>query len=187
VGNFLGMLRTSKMLAHALPDVRRLALMMTLAKADSSEDARHVLLENLCSSPYIPEASKNDLAELVYTEQWDTLRAALQCEEAAPGGANEARPPFSAFRAMVVSVFSRSRKMATVSAERRRQLGLAIYGTQSVDELKTLALMALQTSEVALSAEPPGALSELPVRGVTAMGLSLTLILTLTQTLIAGI
>merc|ERR1719399_1532734 len=47
---------------------------------------------------------------------------------------------------MVVEVFSRSRKMATLPAARRRELGAAIHRLGSREELVELALRALGTS-----------------------------------------
>jgi hypothetical protein len=54
---------------------------------------------------------------------------------------------------MVVAVFSRSRKVAQLPAERRRALGAAIHATSSKVELKMLSLHSLETSQAFQGAE----------------------------------
>ena len=140
----LNVLASSALLQSQLPEVRRLALAETV-RASTDEVALQVLLENLSTSPFIAEQQRNLLAELVISERWDDLRNALQCSgESCDDQAW--RGDFASFRAMVISVFSRSRKVATVDPARRRRLGAAIHATLSIDELKALTFQSLETT-----------------------------------------
>merc|ERR1719440_1626287 len=84
------------------------------------------------------------------------MRQALQCRSttaaAAPSSAGR-DCAFENYREMVVAVFSRSRKVALLPAERRRALGAAIHATSSKVELKALALHSLETSQAFTAAE----------------------------------
>lgn len=142
------LLRTSALLQRVLPDLRRSALYETLRRCESYEAAKQIALENMAGSPYVPDDQKNILGELVLLEQWDTLRKTLQ-SDADPHV--DARSEFQMFLRMVVQTFSRSRKIRALPEARRHQLGLAIHGTSTVEELKELAMHSLETS-VTLSA-----------------------------------
>jgi len=142
----LNILLTSRVLQAALPDVRRRALAESVREATTVEAATDILLENVASSPFLPQERKDPLAELAMTHQFDALAAALQCDETLSPGASPEHE-FAALRQMVVAVFTRSRKMQGLPAAKRRQLGAAIHAQTTADEIKMLALSALQTSE----------------------------------------
>ena len=140
----------SARMLQALPDVRRRALIESVRRTETAEGAIDVLLENLSSSPYIPQERKDQLAELAMTQQFAALRTALMCDPpslSSGAAAISEEEEFRAFRQMVVAVFTRSRKMAALSAERRWQLGSAIHSQRSADDIKMLALSALETSQ----------------------------------------
>ena len=148
----IGLLRASRTLTAALPEVRMRALVETLRAVQTEEQAIECLLENLGTSPFIPQSQKDILAEMVLMREWDRLRAALQCDAgagadaSAGAGAETAAALFGDFRDMVVAVFTKSRKMRLLDTARRRALGAAIHSQVSVDGLKQLALSALETS-----------------------------------------
>jgi len=148
VSRLLNILITSRLLRGALPDVRRRVLAETVRAAATVEAAFDILLENVASSPYLPQESKDPLAELAMTHQFNALAAALQCDERlaclAPTTQEE---EFRALRQMVVAVFTRSRKMQALPAVKRRQLGAAIHAQQTADGIKMLALSSLETSQ----------------------------------------
>jgi hypothetical protein len=142
----LNILLTSRVLRAALPDVRRRVLAESVRGATTVEVAMDILLENVASSPYLPQERKDPLAELAMTHQFDALAAVLQCDETlAPVASPEEE--FRALRQMVVAVFTRSRKMQGLPAAKRHQLGAAICTQQTADDIKMLALSALQTSQ----------------------------------------
>ena len=140
----------SQLLHNLVPDVRVRALTQSLAHCESYENAVSLLLENLSESPYIPIEKRNPLAELTMTRNFEALRQAVHCDPILP------RPPdnhsarqesFHAFREMVVAIFSRSRKMAALPAVRRRHIGAAIHAQRTIEDIKMLALSALETSQ----------------------------------------
>jgi hypothetical protein len=144
----LHILTTSRVLRGALPDVRRRVLAETIRGAVTVEAATDILLENVASSPYLPQERKDPLAELTMLQQFDALAVALKCDERlaclAPTTPEE---EFRALRQMVVAIFTRSRKMQALPAAKRRQLGAAIHTQQTADDIKMLALSALETSQ----------------------------------------
>jgi len=144
----LRILITSRVLRARLPDVRRRALAETVRAAATAEAATDILLENVASSPYLPQARKDPLAELAMTQQFEALATELQCDERlaclAPTTPEE---DFRALRQMVVAVFTRSRRMQRLPAAKRRHLGAAIHAQQTADDIKMLALSALETSQ----------------------------------------
>lgn len=145
---FLEIIETSSVLQSALPEVRMLALCETVRYAQSEEMAKEIILENLATSPYIPNERKDPIAELIFTDQWDSIRTTLQCNRPSSTSSPETTlTPFLNYRAMVVSIFSRSRKIAAIDEDRRRQLGGAIHVISSVDGLKSLAMGSLETSQ----------------------------------------
>ena len=165
----LRILRTSALLQGALPEVRILALREAVRRSADDGGATQIMLENLTGSPFIPQERKDALAEMVLLEQWEQLAVALGCvpeeggargegegegegegggaADGSGGGFADQGSAFAEFRAMVVAVFSRSRKVSATSAARRRRIGGAIHGASSVDELKALTFAALETSE----------------------------------------
>ena len=80
INNVIKILVTSKTLKDAIPYVRRLALLETILQTNNIEFANNVFLENLLSSPYIPDEHKNNLAELVFSSQWTLLFHMLKCD-----------------------------------------------------------------------------------------------------------
>jgi hypothetical protein len=148
VATLLGLMGSSRLL-NALPEVRKRALMETLRAAQTEENVVQILLDNVSTSPFIPQEQKDTLAEMVLMQQWDQLGAALQCE-APLVGPPQSEPPvwnaFVAYRDMVVSVFSTSRKMQLLDEALRRNLGAEIHSQMSVDALRQLAVTALSMS-----------------------------------------
>lgn len=51
------------------------------------------------------------------------------------------------FRRMLVAIFSRSRKIARISEERRRHIGAAIHSCATKEELVSLSISSLASSE----------------------------------------
>jgi len=151
----MGILSTSAALSE-MPSVRKLALRESLRSATTSEAVVAIALENVSDSPFVPSHARNQLAELLFAGNFDAMRQALQCRSttaaAAPSSAGRDYG-FENFREMVVAIFSRSRKVALLPAERRRALGAAIHATSSKDELKALALHSLETSQAFQGAE----------------------------------
>ena len=145
----LDVLDSSAVLQSVLPKVRRLAITETIHLA-TDQVAVQVLLENLFTSPFIPEGQKDVLAELVLSEQWGELLRVLQCNERRGRnyGVNRFTDDFNTFRSMVVAIYSRSRKVSMVDPVRRRHIGAAIYTASSIDELKALTIQSLETSDV---------------------------------------
>jgi hypothetical protein len=139
----IDVLTTSSVLAVALPAVRKQALRETLRASSSNERALEILLHNLRSSPFIPKNKKEVLALWVLDQQWAKLRQELQCN--LPKCKNSSL--FLDFREMVTSIFTRSKKMRSLSNERRHYLGAAIHSQTSIDGLKALALKALESAE----------------------------------------
>jgi hypothetical protein len=136
------LLKRSSMLRRSLPEVRILCLLNTLQRLDP-DAAVTAFLENMASSPYIPPESKDALAMLVLTHEWEALEQAIGCE----ADEGETESEFVLFRKMVIAVFSRSKVVARTTEERRRTLGAAIHSQQSIEELKELAIQALTTSK----------------------------------------
>ena len=139
------MLAESAVLQGALPRVRALALAETIRAAGSAEEARGFLLDNLAESPYLPDEMKDPLANLVFQQRWDDLRRQLRCHSPADGD-SPSQNNFALYRDMVISIFSRSKKMAGLPSERRLQLGVAIHACRSKQELQNLAMASLGDS-----------------------------------------
>ena len=139
----LSMVRSSPLL-RAIPDVRKHALRETLRLATSEEDVTEILLANLTGSPYIPDDLKTNLATLILEKQWAELGSALRCE---PGSVVEDGSEFDEFRAMVISIFSRSRRLEALDYTRRHRLGSAMHQARSRDELIAIAMGALENAQ----------------------------------------
>jgi len=147
VAMFLGLLQSSALLQQALPKVRSQALMHALSATSTVEQAQHILLENLVGSPYIPDETKNGLAEMALSGKMAELRAALQCQRQGAEEIVAVSPTTTSFRDMVVAIFSHSRKMAQLEPTRRQALGAAIHTQRSIVDLKMFAMTALETSQ----------------------------------------
>jgi len=145
INDLIYIMSTSVVLYNLLPYVRRIALIETLRATTNTDQANHIFLENLSTSPYVPEEQRNELAELVYTHDLYSLYSRLECDENATLN-NDDR--VRSFREMVVTIFTKSKKIQYISDERRQQLGRAILSQTSIEGLKELALNALETSEV---------------------------------------
>ena len=115
-----------------MPSVRKLALREALRGATTSEAVFAIAVDNVSDSPYVPSHVRDRLAELLLAGNFDALRQALQCNRSTPSAAaRRSAGSFENYREMVVAVFSRSRKVALLPAERRRALGAAIHATSS--------------------------------------------------------
>ena len=135
---------------QALPDVRR-ALLIESVQRTREQRKGHRRITQGAELSYIPQERKDQLAELAMTQQFAALRTALMCDPpslSSGAAAISEEEEFKAFRQMVVAVFTRSRKMAALSAERRRQLGSAIHSpAEERRRHHRLALSALETSQ----------------------------------------
>jgi hypothetical protein len=107
--------------------------------------AKQMVIENMAGSPYIADEVKNKLVDLVLLERWAELRRLLRCD--APPHMN-VPTDFQMFRAMVVQMFTRSRKIQALPAARRYQLGSAIHSLTTIEELKEFAIHSLEQSQV---------------------------------------
>ncbi len=142
----LRLLNTSAMLQQAIPKVRCLALSETIRHAPTEEDALGFLLTALSDSPYIPDERKDPLANLVYEDDWTELFSTLGCSEAGSGYARGLGTEFQQYREMVVSIFSRSRKINQLPDSRKIALGAAIHLCSTKESLKHLAIRSLETT-----------------------------------------
>lgn len=143
IASLIELLSTSSLLRSAIPYVRQLALVETLRRCETWEVAKQICIENMAGSPYVPDEQKNRLVELVLLEQWDMVRQALQCRST-PGVVMP--PKWRMYQSMVVELFTRSRKIRALPDARRCQLGQAIHSTMSIEGLKELAMVSLETS-----------------------------------------
>jgi len=141
---FMDLLRTSSLLQDAMPYVRQVSLLETLKRCKEYKDAKHTCMDNIAGSPYVPDEIKNVIVELMLDGQWDELRNRLQCRSTS----NEEEVPseFSMFRCMVVHMFTCSRKIRAFPEAHRCQLGSDIHSAISIEELKELAMNALENS-----------------------------------------
>lgn len=142
------LLQTSSLLRRVIPSVRQLALLETIRKCCTFEAAKQMVLENMAGSPYIPDERKNELVESVLLEHWDNLRQMLQCPCTNSTPHMNLSADFQMFRAMVVAMFSRSRKIRALPEARRFQLGAAIHNMTTVEDLKEFAMHSLEQSTV---------------------------------------
>ena len=143
VKQLINILYTSNVLHNLLPYVRKITLIETLYAISSIEQVNNIFLENLSTSRYIPQDHKDTLAELVFTKQWSSLRTLLKCSNNFEININR----FRSFQDMVITIFSKSRKVSQIDDNRRIQLGRAILEQTTIDGLKQLAFNALETSE----------------------------------------
>jgi hypothetical protein len=142
-------LLTSTALHHVLPEVRLRALIETASAQDTDDAVRELVMDTLCGSPYLPEDKKTIVIEYCLNEDWDALASALQCQEHLVASYIHIREAsYARFRAMVISIFLRSKKIQSLSADRRRQLGAIVYSATSAEQLMEITLAALQQSVV---------------------------------------
>eukprot|EP00746_Dinoflagellata_sp_MGD_P000166 gnl/MRDRNA2_/MRDRNA2_100293_c0_seq1.p1 gnl/MRDRNA2_/MRDRNA2_100293_c0~~gnl/MRDRNA2_/MRDRNA2_100293_c0_seq1.p1 ORF type:complete len:305 (+),score=38.08 gnl/MRDRNA2_/MRDRNA2_100293_c0_seq1:87-1001(+) len=144
------MLQTSSILRSVIPSVRQMALFESLRMCSTFEAAKQLVIENMAGSPYIPDELKNKLVDLVLLEQWEELQEILQCQRAAHMSTptdfqRHALPTnFQMFRAMVVQMFSRSRKIKALPEARRFQLGSTMHSITTIEGLKEFAFHSLE-------------------------------------------
>lgn len=136
-----------------IPDVRRWALRESIRVARDEESIKSILIDALCGSPYIPEAHKAALGEILVFGMWDQVPKALACPPILPTDPPMDIPQNATaatakslleFRQMALAIFTKSRKIARLPAARRIQLGQAICRTRSKEELITLMLTTLE-------------------------------------------
>ena len=135
------LLKTSTYLLTVIPFVRRVALEETLRNRNY-DNGIQIFLENISDSPYIPNSQKQQFANLVFEQKWVELKQILQCVSHPDILANR-----NSFQRMVLSIFSKSKKIAELNIERRTQIGQAILQTDSEEQLKELAITSLESSE----------------------------------------
>ena len=141
---FLYAIEHSVTLQATLPGVRKRTLIETISAAADGNTALQLLIETLSGSPYIPDESKAQLAEMAMLGEWDALSKALKCDVAnvANGGgaiALDEEALFRRFRQMVVVIFSRSKKVQDgLPDARKRALGNAIFNCVSIEQFTYL-------------------------------------------------
>ena len=134
---------SSVVLYRLIPYVRRITLMETLRATQNIEQAYNILLENLSTSPYIPENQKNELAEMVFRQDLNSLCTLLRCNQSV-----NTVDKLTSFREMVLAIFTKSKKIQLISNQKKQFLGTSIIHSLSIEGLKQLALTSLQTSEI---------------------------------------
>ena len=145
---FLNALRTSELLRKVHPGLRIDAIFETLWYCRDDTSVIQIMLDCITDSPYIPDDKKCFFAELTLTSQFAELSRALKCEELVeqarnPSGLDDS---FLRFRAMVVLLFTRSRKIQLLPEARKTALGLAFHMATSKEQIHDIALHALTTS-----------------------------------------
>lgn len=143
IQQLINIMSTSVVLYRLIPYVRRITLIETLRTTENIEQAYNIFLENLSTSPYIPENQKNELADMVFRQDLNSLYSLLRCSQTV-----NTVDKLSSFREMVLAIFSKSKKIQLISSEKRQFLGASIIHSLSIEGLKQLALTALETSEV---------------------------------------
>jgi len=143
---FVNLMNTSVKLRIALPKARRLALQETVRAAPTIDAAVDILMQNVNDSPYIPKPMKEKISQMLFpVRQYDNFRKALGCT--APNN-HKFESEYSQFRDMVLAVFSSSRIIKRVPLSRRRLMGGGIHKARNKDELRQVAVKALETSKV---------------------------------------
>lgn len=142
-------LLTSTALHRILPEVRLRALIETASAQESDDSVRAVVVETLCNSFILSEEKKAEVVEHCLNEDWNELADSLNCSpQSFETYGNLSDASFDRFRAMVVNIFSRSRKVQSLPVSRIRQLGALLHSTTSVDQLMELTIKSLQESIV---------------------------------------
>ena len=143
-------LNTSNLLTRLLPYVRKITLVETLKSADNLEQAYHIFLENLSSSPYLPTEDKHNIADLVLRKELDSLSILLKCNDNCPN--QVIGRPIQTFREMMLTLFSKSKKIIKIGEVRKKRIASVILNGNSIDTLKELTINLLETS-IALNHE----------------------------------
>ena len=143
IQQLINIMSTSVVLYRLIPYVRRITLIETLRTTENIEQAYNIFLENLSTSPYTPENQKNELADMVFRQDLNSLYSLLRCSQTV-----NTFDKLSSFREMVLAIFSKSKKIQLISSEKRQFLGASIIHSLSIEGLKQLALTVLETSEV---------------------------------------
>jgi len=139
---------SSSAVLSTMSNVRKLALQQALVHASCPDKAVQICLDSLVMAPCMPSGSRDNVSELLLTYSWNDLRHTLQCP---PLRYDQAGRPllnvpscnslthFQHYRSMVVAIFTRSRKMASLPPERRRQLGAMLHHAQSISQISTMS------------------------------------------------
>ena len=140
--------------------MRIYALRETLRFAVDNRKAISVLIDNVQTSPHIPQEKKEPLANMLFEGDWDRLKSALDCVDGASEEDNAddddgdfGSKSFISFRQCVASIFSTSRRLSCVPTEIKRRLGASIYNCGNVQELKALCYESLVTSTAFVDSE----------------------------------
>ena len=144
----IDILEMSVMLRRAFPKVRRLALIETLRRCPTVDDAVNLLLLNLLnlkSSAYMSSATKVLLAQRVRDHDWTFLQQKFVLTSSQP--TNESvESDFDKCRYMLACIFSCSRTMQTLASARRRRIGMTIHSCTDMEHFLELVMHSLVTS-----------------------------------------
>ena len=144
----IDILEMSVMLRRAFPKVRRLALIETLRRCPTVDDAVNLLLVNLLnlkSSAYMSSATKVLLAQRVRDHDWTFLQQKFVLTSSQP--TNESvESDFDKCRYMLACIFSCSRTMQTLASARRRRIGMTIHSCTDMEHFLELVMHSLVTS-----------------------------------------
>ena len=127
-------LNTSNLLTRLLPHVRKITLVETLKSANNLEQSYHIFLENLSSSPYLPNDEKNNIADLVLMKELDSLSKLLKCNDNCPN--QVIGSPIQTFREMMLTIFSKSKKIMKINEVRKKRIASVILNGNSINSLK---------------------------------------------------
>ena len=145
---------TSNVLS-TMAKVRKLTIQQALVHASSPDKALQIALESLVTAPCMPLDLRDTVTDLLLTKSWGELRHVLQCppircdQDGWPLisiPSRNAQTHFQHFRSMVVAIFTRSRKMAGMPPERRRQVGRILHQASSISEIGDITTKSLETS-----------------------------------------
>lgn len=143
IKKLIHILYTSEKLFFLIPYVRRITLIETLLLCSKNEEAYNIFLDNLSTSPFIPENEKNKLADLVFSNQFNILNSLLECKRK-PEKYNR----LDSFKRMVLGIFIKSSKIKKLDSLKKHNLGLCITNSISIEELKQLTLSSLESSKI---------------------------------------
>ena len=141
IQKLINILQTSETLHQLIPSIRRITLLETLYLCPTNENAYNIFLENLSTSPYIPENNKNKLADLVLKNELNLLAILLKCNRR-PVENNR----LVSFKKMVLSIFVKSKKIKSLDSNKKKYLGACITHSISIEQLKELTINSLETS-----------------------------------------
>mmetsp|Transcript_8960 Transcript_8960/g.15194 ORF Transcript_8960/g.15194 Transcript_8960/m.15194 type:complete len:277 (-) Transcript_8960:226-1056(-) len=155
-------LLTSTALHHILPEVRLRALIETAYAQENDDDVRAIVVETLCNSSILSEEMKIEGMEHCLNEDWSELAESLHCSsQMVETYGNLSDATFDRFRSMVVSIFTRSRKVQFLPVTRIRQLGALLHYATTIDQLTELTIRSLQESVIFSAADKEAVMNDI--------------------------